>query len=213
MSEGYKNETMAMLVHMANWSYRYETARQNGRFDDWPSGGHIQFDEGKFKSPVDAERFQKVGFERTELIDFLDKYEIPHTLSQNPSCDISNQINLENTNNEIHNSNAASSSHIEMTNASESVGKVHLSAGPRHILAFMIEEARGSVEDRNDVHLVYARMIELASDPGYSPLVIGFVSGKGIMYHSGAVKKPYTYEALRKFFIREAKKAKEKIDG
>jgi len=77
-----RTEGLAKLVHMSRYFDRYAKAYQSGRFDNWPRLSDIQSHEGKYERPEDAQRLREIGFDRNELIEYLDKIGIPHTLGE-----------------------------------------------------------------------------------------------------------------------------------
>lgn len=86
-SEAAREEAMPLLVHMSRYFDRYVSAYRSGRFDTWPISDEIEFNQGKFRNPADVQRLNEVGFERTELVSFLDRNGIPHSFHSSLLCD------------------------------------------------------------------------------------------------------------------------------
>lgn len=181
MSEATRDEIMGTLVHMAKWSDRYETARQNGRYEEWPGHTTVDNNEGKFKNLEDAERFQNVDFERTELVQFLDKYEIPHSLGSEPSRDIAQQ----GTNEHGVQPSAIFPPELDMSErggdqANEPMKSPNAVKVTRHrqktrkdMLDAPIEKAKEKAIDREDYHSVWAALMHMAKTPDLYPPLLG----------------------------------------
>lgn len=88
LSEAARNDAMPMLVHMSRYFDRYEEFYQTGRFDNWPIANDIPTSEGKFKNGDDFQRLSEIGFERTELMEFLGRCGILHLFCGSPSAEV-----------------------------------------------------------------------------------------------------------------------------
>lgn len=181
VSEATRDETMGMLVHMAKWSDRYEMARQIGRFEDWPGNTTVQFHEGKFKDLEDSERLQGLGFERTELVQFLEKYEIPHSLGSEPSRDIARQgvnehgvqpsaifpleLDISEREGDQANKPMKSPNGAKVTR--------HRLKTRRDMLDAPIEKAKERAIDGEDYHSVWAALMHMAKTPDLYPPLLG----------------------------------------
>lgn len=79
-----RGEGLAMLVHMSRYFDRYRDAYLSGRLDSWPQINEMKSSEGKFEKAGDEQRLNELGFQRPELIEFLNENGIPHGLGETP---------------------------------------------------------------------------------------------------------------------------------
>lgn len=174
VNEAARDEAMGILVHMANWSDRYETARQNGRFDGWPGSTTIKYNEGKFRNPDDSERLRGVGFERIELVEFLDKYEIPHSLGNTPPRDIGPQV------------------------VNETKVTHHRLKTRKDMLDAPIQKAKELAIDGEDYHSVWAALMHMANTPDLYPPLKGHADDEELKWGVATEINFFSKEMLRK---------------
>lgn len=79
LGEAAHGEAMAILVHMANWFGRYDKAYRFDRIPWWVSNGLKNY-EGKFNSRDASRRAEEIGFDRTEIVNFLKLNGVSHSL-------------------------------------------------------------------------------------------------------------------------------------
>ena len=202
ISDAARSEALDMLVHMSRWLHRYEMAFRAGQFDEWPTTNKIPRRDGKYEHEGDSDRLRNIGFERTEIICFLDSHDIPHSL-RGATLAPENPPLLE------------SSAPLEQPEATPVVNvPTETSAPPRKItplftkkpdLSAVVARARAQAIDPHSASAVFHVLQEMAeSDDPPRPL-LGFTPREGIKYRNGGDSGYVTLDALRKQLAREAK--------
>lgn len=222
VSMAARSDGLAMLVHMSRYFERFAKAYQSGRLDDWPQSNEIQSHEGKFKKQNDAQRLNEIGFERTELIRFLNKNEIPHSLRDGSSThgnvpqDVSDSVPSapinEPDSDERPDAALDNSTQKEKISKPEHGKTVHFISKQGHVLANLIEKAQAQAGDqRNDERVVYEILVAMAQSGNYRPRLDSFVPGDGIKYLTGDGYRHYTQVALRKYLRPETRGRKKPL--
>lgn len=220
VSMAARSDGLAMLVHMSRYFERYAKAYQSGRFDGWPQSNEIQSHEGKFKKQNDAQRLNEIGFERTELIRFLNTNEISHSLGDGSSThdnapqDVSDSVTSAPINepdcDERRDASLDNAIQEEKISSPAHGGRVHRIEGRGHVLADLIAKAQAQADHPNDERIVYPILVEMAQS-GNHPRLIGFVPGDGIKYLTGDGYRHYTQVALRKYLRPETRGRKKPL--
>ncbi|MCY1232483.1 hypothetical protein D9M72_449770 [compost metagenome] len=216
LSETAHAEVQPMLVHMAYYFDRYMAAFRARRFEHWPRGSDLQSSEGKFRKPADDKRMELVGFDRSELVDFLNCHAISHSLgvtaatctSQAPETSTIEKSLLPHNETESFEEAANSEKALNIPRASTKPGAVvHRIGKPGdHKLRKLIDQAREDAKNREDADEVWGilrKWAECATPPAEMKK---YVEGKGIEYNRGVRTDYFTLLRLRKQFSRERSK-------
>lgn len=204
-------EALEILVYMSRSFSRYINAYVAGKFIGWPKVNNIEESEGRFAKKDDAKRLREIGFERSKMIEFLNKIGIPHTLKNPSDASNINQSGYSGQDLSMEEGGAGISNQARDEAGQNRKKKVHRINTRRHVLADLIEKAQAQAgengEDPNEVYVILTQMAQSTTPP--IPL-LEFVKGKGIKYQSGEVIKAYTKNALKKY-LNPALRGKKKV--
>lgn len=220
VSETAHAEVQPMLVHMAHYFDRCMTAFRARRFENWPRGSNLLSSEGKFRKPADDKRMELVGFDRSELVEFLNCHAISHSFgvtaatcaSQAPENSTIEKPVLSRTEPELFVEATNSERALEFSRASTSPGTgnvVHRMRKPGdHKLRKLIDQAREHANDREDAEEVWGILRAMAERERAErpPEMKKYVEGKGIEFDRGVSTRYFTLSHLRKQFSYERNK-------
>jgi hypothetical protein len=211
VSQSARAVGLSMLVHMSRYFYRYEVAYQSGRFNDWPDSDVTTTSEGKFATKADAERISEIGFDRAEIIRFLNHHGIHNglgtelsELSDEPPDCISTASHYQVGTETKINLDSSFGNKIDSHTGSGSIS--HRINRRGHILADLIAAAQIQAgEQRDDYRIVYSNLVTMAENGDFSSRIRPLQPRNGIEYLSGADYKFYSPDALRKYLNPKAR--------
>lgn len=199
VSETAHAEVQPMLVHMAHYFDRYMKAFRAGRFEHWPRGSNIQGSEGKFGKPADDQRMELIGFDHSELVEFLDRHAISHSLGTASHLILPRAAEAS----EVNRLTPPSQSPVDFAS------RIHRAEKPGdHKLRRCIDQARNEAKDRWDVDEVWRILAEMAEGVRRRrpPEMERHVLGRGIEFRRGVNTVYFTHKHLGKQFAYERKK-------
>lgn len=194
-----RTDGLEILVYMSLHFERYIKAFKTGRFNGWPKVNNLLDEDAQFARKEDSQRLKEIGFERSQIIKFLNNHKIPHSLTL-PSNNQRDLLHSHGLDSGIEQESIAVNNAFLIEAGQSERSKIHRINAKRHILADLIEKAQAQAgvkgEDPKEVYFILTQMAQSTTPP--IPL-LEFVKGKGIKYQSGEIIKPYTLNALKKY--------------
>jgi hypothetical protein len=190
-----------ILEHMANWYKRYGKGIDEQRITLLGNGTEAK--EGQFLKPEHAKRFQEIGFDRTEIINFLNLSGIAHSFGdesvlQQTETDVES-ISRGDSQSAIGqlamSPNDTADRIITADDASgRSIYRIKTRSGP---LDGVIQKARELASDPNNYHAVWLELVKIATGPNPLSPIHGYSDGE-VKWQSGDDIKVLSKDALRK---------------
>lgn len=217
ISDTARSEALDMLVHMSRWIHRHVKAFRDGQFDEWPQVRKVPRHDGKYKNEGDSDRLRNIGFDRMEIIRFMDFHGILHTL-RGTSLPTEEPLLLEPPVKEQESEVVENDPQVVSVVNSPIEGfpprrKITPIFVKKPDLSAVVARARAQALDPHSASSVFLVLQEMAEDTDPPRPLLGLVPKKGIKYRNGTNTVFLTLDALRKQLAREARLLLESADS